>query len=55
MKKINSYKKYSKLGIGHFVNRRILGLKKSNKKVILFYIIVILSIILLSKLFLFFK
>ncbi len=51
MKKINSYKKYTKFGIGYFINKRIFGLKKSNKKLILFYSIVILSIILLSKLF----
>ncbi len=49
MKKLNTYRKYSKIGIGYFINKHFLGLKKPKPKTIILYILLILLVILFSK------
>lgn len=50
MKNLNTYRKYSKIGIGYFINKHIFGLKKPKLKTIVLYIFIILFVIIFSKL-----
>lgn len=49
MKKLNTYRKYSKIGIGHFVNKHFFGLKKPKLETAILYTFFVLFIILFSK------